>query len=249
MRYTALEFYKIRHKKILLMIVFLLCIELFWAFMAGSISLSRDPDAVSWEVIITFITQMNGLFLPILTAVVVSRICDMEHKGNTWKMLMTASVKREQIYAAKYTCACLLILFVIVLQLVATVVFCQSKSVTSPIPWELLIQTAMGTLVTSMAVIALQQWISLAITNQAFALCLGMLGGFIGITASLFPGMVRYFFIWSYYNELSPIVMRYIDSSVVYVTRGLSFPFAGGLLLFSVLLYTVGNFYVCRKEV
>ncbi|ERI10386.1 ABC transporter permease [Aneurinibacillus aneurinilyticus] len=249
MGYAALEFYKIRHKKIFLMIVFLLCIELFWAFMSGSISLSRDPDAVSWEVIITIIAQMNGLFLPILTAVIVSRICDMEHKGNTWKMLMAASVKREQIYAAKYICACSLILFVIVLQLVAIVVFCQSKSLTSPIPWELLVQTAMGTLVTSMAVIALQQWISLAVPNQAFALCLGMLGGFIGITASLFPGMVRHFFIWSYYNELSPIVMKYINSSVVYVTQGLSFPFVGGLLLFSVLLYAVGNFYICRKEV
>ena len=28
---------------------------------------------------------MNGLFLPILAAVIASRICDMEHRGNTWR--------------------------------------------------------------------------------------------------------------------------------------------------------------------
>ena len=39
---------------------------------------------------------------PILTAVIASRICDMEHRGNTWKLLECNNEKRRTIWFCKF---------------------------------------------------------------------------------------------------------------------------------------------------
>ncbi|MFD2876663.1 ABC transporter permease [Paenibacillus rhizoplanae] len=97
---------------------FFLAAELGWASMSMSISISRSADNATWEALIFSLSSMNGLFLPILSAIVVSRICDMEHKGDTWKMLMTTSVGRQTVYAAKFVCAGSLLLYGILAQVV-----------------------------------------------------------------------------------------------------------------------------------
>lgn len=114
MKAIGLEFFKLRRRHLFLMIVLFLSMEIAWAFISISMSISRNPDSAGWEGVFVTIASMNGLFLPILSAVVVSR-CDMEHKGSTWKLLMAISVKRRRIYAAKYICACVLLLFAVLL--------------------------------------------------------------------------------------------------------------------------------------
>lgn len=78
----ALEYFKIRRKKVWLMLTLFLIAELVWASMSMSISISRSPDNATWEALIFTLSSMNGLFLPIISAIIVSRICDMEHKGS-----------------------------------------------------------------------------------------------------------------------------------------------------------------------
>lgn len=73
------------------------------------------------------ISSMNGLFMPIMSAVVVSRICDMEHKGSTWKMLAATNVGRGRLYATKYICTNSLILYGIGVQALFIIVFGLTK--------------------------------------------------------------------------------------------------------------------------
>ncbi len=193
---VGLEFFKIRRKKIWIMILLFLLVEMLWAFLSTSRSISSHSDHAVWESIIFSVSSMNGLFIPIISAIVVSRICDMEHKGVTWKMLVATNVDRRQLYAAKYICANSLLLFGILTQMLLMIVFGLVKGFPRDLPIELLIRFMAGTLLTTLAVTALQQWISLAIKNQTFSLCLGMLGGFIGMTAGLFPAAFRHIFIW-----------------------------------------------------
>lgn len=174
------------------MIALFLGVQLSWAFISASVSLSRNPDSAGWEGILLTVASMNGLFLPIIAAVVVSRICDMEHKGNTWWVLMTASLKRTKIYAAKYISASILLMFAVLLQIAAIVSFGVLNGFEQPVR-SLLVTFFFMTMLTNMVVIALQQWVSLLIKNQAFALCLGMIGGFVGMTADLFPALSAIF--------------------------------------------------------
>lgn len=252
MSMLGLEFYKLRRRRLLLMITLFLSVELAWILISTSVSLSRNPELAGWGGVLGLLmttASMNGLFLPILSAVVVSRICDMEHKGNTWKLLLSASVTRGRVYAAKYTCASILMLFAIMIECAAIIGFGMMYQFEWSDLFPLLLQFVGGAILTNQVVIALQQWLSLSVKNQAFSLCLGMIGGFIGMTADLFPALIRRIFIWSYYTGLSPITYEYSDSTMRFVTRSIGVMLPITLLIMGIVIYIVGSFHVSRQEV
>ncbi|MDQ0177226.1 ABC transporter permease [Bacillus chungangensis] len=246
---VSLEFFKLRRKWIFVMVTLFLSVEILWTFMSLHISMSRNPDQAGWEAILSTIASMNGLFLPIIAAIVVSRICDMEHKGDTWKLLITSSVKIKDLYASKYISACIVMFYVIILQLISIVGFGIFNKFTGAVPHLLLLQFSVGTMLANMAVLALQQWLSLAIKNQAFALCLGMVGGFIGMTAPFFPTVASSLFTWSYYSILSPVTSHFTDYSMEFVTQQLSLGKAAAIFLMGMIFYIAGSLHVSRQEI
>lgn len=249
MKVLALEFYKLRRKRIVVMMTLFLAMELIWTFMSMSIYMSRNADNVSWLSIIVMAASINGLFLPIMSAIAVSRISDMEHKGNTWKLLISTSVERSRLYWAKYICANTLLLYYLLLQAAAIAAFGMVNGFAGPPPFSLLMPFIGGAVLANLAVTALQQWVSLAIKNQAFSLCLGMLGGFIGMTAGLFPGSVRRLFAWSYYSELSPAAIAYNGQAAEYTLQQAGAGLIAGILLMAVIFYVAGVIHVTRQEV
>lgn len=251
MKEVNLELYKLRHKHLFLMVTLFLLVEIGWAFMASSMSISRNPDNAGWEPLIAMLSSMNGLFLPILTAICVSRICDMEHKGNTWKLLLTASVRRGKLYGAKYISASIVMLWACMLQVLAIIAFGIINGIEQSVPLFLLIRFLIGTVLTNMVIIALQQWVSMAVKNQAFALSLGMVGGFIGLVADLLPSGVRRMFVWSYYTGLSPITQSYISEKMQFIVRDISslLPVVAMLIVAGIGIYLAGSIHVSRQEV
>lgn len=250
MKAISLELYKLRHKHLFLMVTLFLIVEIAWAFMATSMSISRNPDA-GWEPLIAMLSSMNGLFLPILTAICVSRICDMEHKGNTWKLLLTVSVRRSTLYAAKYISASIIMLVACLLQVLAVTAFGIVNGFEQPVPLFILIRFLIGTVLTNMIIIALQQWLSMAVKNQAFALSLGMIGGFIGMVAELLPLGVRRIFVWSYYTGLSPITQSYTSEKMQFIVRDMNslLPIMVLLIAAGIGIYLAGSVHVSRQEV
>lgn len=251
MKMVGLEWYKLRHKHLFLMVTLFLFVEIGWAFMAANMSISRNSDNARWELLIAMLSSMNGLFLPILSAICVSRICDMEHKGNTWKLLLTASVRRSQLYGAKYISAAIVILWAFMLQVIAIIAFGIINGIEQPVPLFLIILFFIGTVLTNMVVIALQQWVSMAVKNQAFALSLGMVGGFIGLVADMLPSGVRKIFVWSYYTGLSPVTQSYISEKMQFMVRDISslLPAVGILTVAGIGIYLAGSIHVSRQEV
>ena len=233
------------------MVTLFLIVEIAWAFMATSMSISRNPDNAGWEPLIAMLSSMNGLFFPILTAICVSRICDMEHKGNTWKLLLTVSVRRCMLYFAKYISASIIMLMACLLQMLAITAFGVVNGFEQPVPLLLLVRFIIGTVLTNMIIIALQQWISMAVKNQAFALSLGMVGGFIGMAADLLPSGVRKIFVWSYYTGLSPVTQSYTDDKVQFIVRDMNslLPMMAVLIVAGIGIYLAGSIHVSRQEV
>ena len=137
------------------------------------------------------------------------------------------------------------------LQVFAITVFGVINGFEQPVPLFLLFRFLLGTVITNMIVIALQQWISMAVKNQAFALCLGMIGGFIGMTADLFPSGVRRIFVWSYYTGLSPITQSYTSEKIQFIIRDMSslLPVMLMLIVVGICIYLAGSVHVSRQEV
>lgn len=251
MKAITLEFYKLRHKHIFLMITLFIIIEIAWAFVATGMSVKGNSDQGEWELIISILSSMNGLFLPILSAVCVSRICDMEHKGNTWKLLLSLSIKRGQLYTAKYLCANSVMLYVCIVQVITAIIFGAVSRFEQQIPILLFLRFLSGTVLANMVIISLQQWVSMAVKNQAFSLCLGMIGGFLGLVADLLPAGIKRFFIWSYYTALSPITQSYSNEKVHLIIRkwNTTIPMITGLIITGIGIYLAGCWFVSRQEV
>ncbi|GAA3403198.1 ABC transporter permease [Paenibacillus hodogayensis] len=251
MKAFGLEWYKLRRKRLFLMVLLLAGVEMAWAFMAASMSISRIPDQAEWEPVVAMVASLNGLFAPILVAVCVSRICDMEHKGNTWKLLLSVSAKRGQLYAAKYGCAFLIMAGVCLAQVLAIAAFGAAHGFGQQVPFVLLARFFIGTVIAHAVVIAVQQWLSMAVKNQAFALCLGMLGGFVGMAADLFPAGIRSLLLWSYYTGLSPIAQSYANDNVQFMVRepAAGVPIMALLIAAGLVLYAAGSIHVSRQEV
>jgi len=251
MRAISLELYKLRHKRLFLMAMLFFTVEIVWIFMAVNVSISRNSDYAGWEMLIAIISSMNGLFLPILAAICVSRICDMEHKGNTMKLLLTASARRSSLYAAKYITASIIMLVVCFLQGIAIIAFGIANGFEQPVPLNLLTRFLIGTVLTNMTIIAVQQWISMSVKNQVFALTLGMIGGFIGMAADLFPFEVRRFFVWSYYTGLSPVTQSYTSEKIQFMIQDMNslLPAMVILVVAGIGIYLTGSIHVSRQEV
>lgn len=251
MKAISLEFYKFRHRRLFLMVTLFLLVEVAFLFMGISRSISINPHNANWEALIVMFASMNGLIFPILVSVCVSRICDTEHKGNTLKLLLTLSVNPGQIYAAKYICACILMLWACTLQVLAIAAFGIVNGFENSVPTSLLIWFFAGIYLTSMAVIALQLWISMMWKNQAFAISLGMIGGFIGMTADLMPTGIRGMFIWSYFSKLSPVAQSFKSEKLDFIVRDIHalLPMMLIVIVAGSILYLVGNFHLSRKEV
>ncbi|WP_207952190.1 ABC transporter permease [Paenibacillus turpanensis] len=247
----ALEFYKLRRRYVGLSVLLLVGVQLAWAFAAASMAIARNPDQAAWEPVIAIVASLNGLFAPIAAAICVSRIGDMEHKGNTWKLLLSLSVKRGRLYAAKYSCAALILLLACLVQSAAIAGFGIAQGFAEAVPLTLLARLLLGTMAAHLVIIALQLWLSLALPNQAFALCAGMIGGFLGVTGELFPSGIRQWIIWSYYSGLSPVVQRFDGGGLQFAVReaGDVLMKLGVLAAVGLVIYTAGRFHVSRQEV
>ena len=207
MKYLSLEFYKMRHKGIFLTILALLAVELIWCTFPLKKQLAdlfSNPTAPVWETLITTATLMKGLFFSVIIAVTVSRVNDMEHKGNTWKLLESSAETRETIWNVKFLSVFILIAFAQVIELGYLLIYGALLHIAEPFPFPAFLNSFLGSLAISASIILVQQWISMMVENQLITMAIGMFGGFIGLFSMFFPSGVRYLFIWSYYMSLAP---------------------------------------------
>ncbi|KYH34546.1 ABC-2 family transporter protein [Clostridium tepidiprofundi DSM 19306] len=104
-------------------------------------------------------------------------------------------------------------------------------------------------MLTSMVILALQQWITLAIKNQAFALCFGMIGGFLGMVADFFPKTVQRIVIWSYYTVLCPVRYHVTNKSLKFINQNPEIGMLTIVFLLTIIFYIAGSHHFSQQEV
>lgn len=97
-RYLSLEFYKIRRRGVFLTALLLCGVEGAWTAYSVQSYFEENGANLIWNNLFTNLAMLHGLFLPLAIAVLSSRICDMEHKGDTWKLLGTAAEPMGKLY-------------------------------------------------------------------------------------------------------------------------------------------------------
>ena len=249
MKLLKLEFYKCRRRRITLVCAAVLAVELLWmgAFFDRQ---SAEDMRWGWMLLLYNLAMVDAIVMPLSVATLASRSCELEHRGNTWKLLETMA-SPGGLYAAKLGWGALVLAALLALRagvfLAAGVVIGFS----GPAPWGRFGLFTLLSWAVSMMAWALQQGLSLRFANQAAALVCGIFGSFIGIMSMLFPPSLVRCVPWGFYGLMALARMEW-DPDTRFTQFFWQWPQPLDLVLlalWAVLFFIVGRTLFVRKEV
>ncbi len=252
MRLFFTELKKIRHRYIWLVYGAAFTVIFLWL---GWCVVDMDSYGIAGQeyfYLLLSLSLMNSIFLPIALACAASRLCDIELKGYTFKLLCTMQ-PRHSIYHIKLFVNCLYLLAFSLAETALVPLLGHSLKASQPLPAPHICIFFFTTFIVSLVLYILQQSLSLVSGNQLFPLFLGVGGTFIGIFSAFFPSQAFFFRLlpWCYYMIGCPINMYYESSTRETTYFEIPFPTGAflGFLLFGIILYFLGKTIFMKKEV
>lgn len=249
MNALKIEWLKAQRRRIWLAPLIILAAQLAWGLYNYK-NMQPAELVQGWASILYTFPLLNAMMMPILAAVTASRLIDVEHKGKTFKLLETLQ-RTETLYDAKFICAALYILLMILLQITVMLVFGLLRGFEGPIPWDKVALYALSTVLVTLTILLMQFLLSLLIENQLVGMIVGLIGAFAGLFALFFPAALQKAILWAYYGVLSGTAMDWDRE-----TRAVDYyfmPYAWKSFIFMALvfaaLYIVGRRLFVRKEV
>ena len=175
--------------------------------------------------------------MPVMMAVLASRLWDMEIKGNTTKLLYTLQSSRS-LFAGKAVFGVLEVLLVTVLELACVPVLGRVHGYTEAFPTGQLVYLFVCTLAVDAMLFFGEFLLMLWVGNPLPALCVGIVGALVGLFSAFMPPLASYFVPFGYYIPLSAYEVANWDKATHTVTYGTR-PFNWGLLAFTLALGAV----------
>ncbi len=244
-----MEWKKIRRKKIGLTMCALMGVQFAWLLWA-----SKNPGEK--ELLQGWLNQLQtqplvcAIMMPTVMSVLASRLADIEHKGNTCKLLKTLK-PAGTLYHAKALCGFLFILFMTAADFLFLLLLGYGHGyVGNPNPKAFLFSFVMQ-IACCLALYLLQLDLSMLFFNQMIPLVTGLCGSMLGVilmylkTYSFLPwgGFLSSAIVmmdWNpntrvihfYYREYSPIELFALAMIFVWI----------------VVFYTAGRILFTRKE-
>ena len=206
--------------------------------------------AAGYSTLFYQIPLLNTVLLPLGLAVIASRLCDWEIRGNTLKLLCTLQKK-----SAFYDCKLLMglgYLFSIALMetagILAAGVFYHF---TETLDVRLLLLHFTEIMAAGTALYIFQQTLSLLWKDQLLPLAMGLVGSFAGLFSLFFPKGISRLVPWSYFCQFTPLAMDWDPETRVQTFYATPFPtkLFLGFLAATVCVYILGRTLFLRKEV
>ena len=252
MRLFRTEFQKMRRRHIGFLYLGALIFIFAWIFWAMGDMNFEEIDRQGYYYLLISIPLINAVILPTILACAESRLCDIELKGNTFKMLCTMQ-PRHSIYHVKLAVSMLYLLLFSLAETALIPLLCHYYQVSQPMPVNHVLYFLFSTYTVSLVLIILQQSLSLLSSNQLFPLFLGVGGTFVGLFSWFFPNLpIRYMLPWGYYCVGTSINMLYDEATRTTTYYPISFPaeiFCCVLIIFGTFSYLIGKRQFMKKEV
>ena len=249
MKALRMEFYKFRRRKIWLAPLLMLVLQLAWGLYSYR---NMDAEALTqgWADILYGFPMLNAMMTPVIAAVVASRVADIEHKGQTFKLLETVQ-STGVLFDMKFVGAAFYMTLMMLAQGAAIVIFGLIRGFAGPPPWDALGKFLLGNWLVTLTILLIQLLLSLLIQNQMIGMLIGLLGALVGLFSLFFPQSLQKLFVWAYYGVLYVSAMDWDP-----VTRATDYYFIqfdwiglAGICIWFALIYLVGRRLFVRKEV
>lgn len=243
-----MEFYKLRHRKMSLMIGIMISFQ-FLFMMWGTRSMNSHELQQGWKSCLYSFLQINCIIMPLFIAMIASRLSDVEHKGNTFKLLKTIA-SSEKLFNAKVLCGIIYLSIIVSLQVSIMLVVNHIREFSEAVQMGHLIYYAFTTLVINLVLFIMQLILSLLLTNQMTAFIIAIGGTFLGLYSMLLSEKVTQWIIWGYYALLAPVRMEWDSVKGVAEFYWIPFPIREVIILIAVLIgfYIMGIKLFARKE-
>lgn len=249
MKAVAMEFNKVRRRKVWLIVALMISVQLVWALWAF-----RNMNALDlkqgWQYCLYRFPMLNAIMVPVIAAVVASRLSDVEHKGNTLKLLKTI-MPAGQLFDAKFLCGSVYILAAVVLQVLIMVISGHLKGFEGAVPVSRLGYYLLFTTAVSLTILLLQQVLSLLFANQMVPLTVGLIGGFAGLFIMFFPQNLERFILWGYYGVLMFVRLDWQQATRICHYYWSPIDWTGFITLVVIFcaIYIIGRSLFVRKEI
>ena len=196
-----------------------------------------DELANAYSALLFALPVLNAILMPIVMALIASRLWDMEVKGSTTKLLYTLQSRRS-LFAGKALLGTGEVLLMVTLEMAVSILLGRVQGYTEAFPAGPFVYTGICTLAVDVMLFFSELLLMLIFDNPLPALCVGIVGALIGLFSAFMPPLVSYFVPWGYFVPLSCYEVALWDQATHTVTYGLR-PYSWGLLVFTVVLAAV----------
>lgn len=185
---------------------------------------------------------MNAILVPLMVSVTASRICDMEVKGDTMKILFTLE-KRGHFFDCKFLMGTKYLVLFFVGQTALIPLSGKLFGFTQEIPWKHLLLFFISGFSVATALLLLQEILSLFSHNQILPLIVGLAGSFLGLFSLFFPENIMKLVLWGYFAVFSTTGMNWDKTTRISTYYEIPFPVSTFLLF---LVFCTAAFLLCR---
>ena len=245
----AMEFWKIRRRKVWTIVAALLFMQILW-LLWGVNRMDVHELSQGWMFFLYKFPLLNAIMVPVIAAITASRLCDIEHKGQMLKLLHTL-MPAGCLFTAKFLCGALYMLAVVLLQITVMVIAGLALGFAGNPPLDKLLYYLLFTMTVSITILLLQQVLSLLFRNQMMPLAVGVIGSFAGLFSMFFPPGLGKFILWGYYGVLMFVRMDWdrVTRITDYYYVPVDWSGFGILAVTFCLLYLLGRALFIRKDV
>lgn len=193
---------------------------------------------------------MNAILVPLMVSVVASRICDMEVKGDTMKILFTLE-KRGYFFDCKFLMGMKYLVLFFVGQTALIPLSGKLFGFTQEIPWKHLLLFFISGFSVATALLLLQEMLSLFSHNQILPLIVGLAGSFLGLFSLFFPANIMRLVLWGYFAVFSTTGLNWNKATRISTYYEIPFPVSTFLLflVFCTAAFLLSRTLIQKKEV
>lgn len=247
-RALEMELYKTRRKRLWLVVGALIAVQIAWSLW-GIRRMDAHDLQEGWLFTLYQFPLLNSILLPVIAAVIASRLSDMEHKGQTLKLIETLQ-PAGRLFNAKFITGCLYLLAATLLQIAIILATGFTCGFVGNPPLRLFAGYLLFSMAVGASILLLQQVLSLLFANQMVSLAVGLIGSFFGLFSMYFPPNLAKVAVWGYYGVLMFIRMDWNPATRVTHFYEVPVDWVGAALLAAhfCLIYAIGRAIFVRKE-